>query len=35
MPKGYLIHLVGNFDDYHEILELFTPFERKKFQCDT
>lgn len=35
VSKGHLIHLVGCFDDYCEVLELFTPFWRKTFWCDT
>ena len=32
--KGHLIHLFGYFDDYHQILELFSVWGRKKFWHD-
>lgn len=33
--KVNLIHLIGYFDGYCQILELFFPFGRNKFQHDT
>ena len=33
--KGSFFHLFAYFDDYCQILELFLPFERKKFWHDT
>lgn len=34
ISKCHLVHLVGSLDDYCEILELFPPFWRNKFQYD-